>query len=146
MRPRPKILMNFILKCGVVLWGHFKDTNPKSLVMNFFWAPIKSFSFLTNWCFIGTFWDIQAQGAASRHQLSDLGLSKLLYYIIIELEKKKPLNIIILRGPFSSSKYHRILPKFAFMKNSFSNKEMKLVLYINLVTLQTWRIFTKSFI
>ena len=146
MRPRPKILMYFILMCGVVLWGHFKDTNHKSLVMKKKLGSIKKSQFMTNWCFVGTFWDIQAQGAAPRHQLSDLGLSKLLYYIIIELEKKKPLNICSLRGPFSSSKYHRILPKFAFMKNSFSNEEIMLVLYINLFNLQTWRIFTKSII
>ena len=78
----------FFWMCGVVLWGHFKDTNHKSLVMKKKLGFIKKSQFMTNWCFVGTFWDIQAQGAAPRHQLSDLGLSKLLYYIIIELEKK----------------------------------------------------------
>ena len=120
-RPRPKILMYFILMCGVVLWGHFKDTNHKSLVMKKNWGSIKKSQFMTNWCFVGTFWDIQAQGAAPRHQLSDLGLSKLLYYIIIDLEKKKPLDICILRGPFSSFKIQRILPISISIKNAFSN-------------------------
>ena len=59
---------------------------------------------MTNWCSLGTFLDIQAQGVASRHQLSDLGLSKLFYYVIISQGKKKPLDISILRGPYSLHK------------------------------------------